>query len=594
MPSQLGLLTDNLQEIHAAAFSGKKGLNITPNIWGTRIYVSSAGWGRLWTWLYDSLFGAFFGKNLKRKKLKQAMQHTHRLFQEQSTIISKQSNLFQTYLLKKSKGEKVDEKAFHGIRGSLISWYDATHPFLKLLKTKENAALIELIRLSFSTETTPFACGSTIQEISHYKKILHLEGLLEAPIPYFTLFKASKIKELKNEDVKILENFIKKVNQVEDKLQIRTFHRLLGTLINIFQKNVATQTEEAIPNLAGLELELVDRGCKIFLQKDLKHLDWRYSLRPGDKLICNGSELTLGDPIGQQGEDRSNNLIFSIQNDNGKVVSIGINEAVHALKHKIGIDHGWGIKSVKYQGIDLKGRFAVLERLHDPLEGYQWKSGVDHIHREDENVATPLAKLLQWLLEQERTPLNFSPKYLMFNIKGRLKCLKVALEGEFDFNALEQFAWQCAAGNSKIFEVLMEASGMCEHVFAKFFLKMVINSLEGDDQDAGDIAASMQISDPRIVDRGKILFGEVTQLKERCIKKLKRTYEIPSHLDLPKELGEAILDCYTFTSAAGILPAYLENDVIETVVKTEQLQLKAPDPRLERRRVPHTVRSTIS
>lgn len=67
----LNILKYNLHEIHAA--SSMDGGELVSNWQGTRVYLSTTGWGRLWTWFY-TLAKPFLKEDLILNKLRATIQ----------------------------------------------------------------------------------------------------------------------------------------------------------------------------------------------------------------------------------------------------------------------------------------------------------------------------------------------------------------------------------------------------------------------------------------------------------------------------------------------------------------------------------------
>ena len=304
-------------------------------------------------------------------------------------------------------------------------------------------------------------------------------------------------------------------------------------------------------------------------------------MKKGDVLTCNGKQYILGERIGQKAIGDDNNYIFAIENDKDMLVMVGINEAVLALKQKLSEEYEWGIKGVEYKYIDPRGRFALVERLHDPLGGHQWTSTDEVITEEDQEVASPMAGLLDWMVQQEKTPLNFSPKYLMFDKDGQLKSLKVTMEKykekseeegplkvepDFDYNSLEQFAYECAGGNLRIYKYLMECSGLKTHKYAKYYSIMLENGLKGEKITAANQAGMEQITDPRIVDRGEALAKEVVLLREKCCLSVQKSLGGIVPKNLKEMVDEKIISFYEKNRSAGILWASMDIQVVSGIL----------------------------
>ncbi|MFQ5729956.1 MAG: hypothetical protein ACE5GN_06315 [Waddliaceae bacterium] len=569
----LNALGSNLREIYDTVNDSKNvTAELVPNPFGTRVYNTSKGWGRLWRWFFK-ITDTLFGKSFKLRKLRQAMLKTQKIFREHLPSIRKNIKTYQTYLQKKSAGYPVEEKNFHKARRSITTWNHATVPFLEFVRNGGNEKLSKLFKTYYPSNSgkSPFLCDQEMGPLKELQKIINLEGYLHEPLPLPILEKLATGKIITDSDKKALALWIDKLHKLKAKIHIGPFHDAMAALVN----HLATLQYPEPPSLASLELALVDHRLTLFRQKDPKHIKWRNTLQPGDHLTCNGKEILLGEPIGKKFFDKDNNLVFGIKDNPDKVVYIGINRAVLGLKEKISKENSGGIPNARFLEIDKEGRFALMERLQEPLERYPWKTNANWLHHEDRDIATPLANLVKWMVQNKVTPQNFSPKHLMFDTKGRLRYAKICIPGNFDYTVLEDFLFACANGNRTVFCSLMSDSYLHVHPYQKFYEKMLKHALEGNKKKAATVAALDKISDPKIVDRGEALHQEVLKLKESCCRKIYEKFRVSDTETLVKTVKEEIFGFYYHTHASGILWPTIEEEVIASVVRAMKLQSRA-------------------
>jgi len=372
-------------------------------------------------------------------------------------------------------------------------------------------------------------------------------------------------------DSKEIDEWIGKINEPGSQIPMRLLHKALSTIVEHLKSR---HPGSATADLARLELALVDRkvdpkvdpkvdhSCKLLLQKDARHIRWRSALKTGDALYCNGKTWILGDQIGKKNSDEDHNLIYALKDDPDHVVQIGMNEALLGMKQKLSCDFGFGVRMAEFKELDPLGRFAIVEKLSAPQ--FDWTSCKGKVSKADQDSALALKGLLKWLLEKQATPHNFSPKYLMFDPQGQLKCVKLSLKGEFDFNALEDFALSCAAGNLTIFQYLMGKSELNGHEFAKFYRKIIEDVLKGENTAIEVLGDG--IVDSRVIDRGKALGQQVLQLQAECCGLILEKRRRSSPKDLAQQVGKQIFRHYERTLAAGILWPSLKDDVVQALL----------------------------
>ncbi len=309
-------------------------------------------------------------------------------------------------------------------------------------------------------------------------------------------------------------------------------------------------------------MEMVKLGCSIFLKSDPKQAIQR-EFKTGDKVVCNDRELIIGERLGPIHAD-DQNIVYTTD-DPTAVIVFGSNKIIHPLKRQFANKQSWGIKSAEYIDIDKDTGFAIVERLYDPLGSYCWLSCSNQIDPLDEDYALPISRLINWFLDKDRTPLNFTPEHLMFDRRGVLKCLKVAVKGPLDFNALVQFAIKVSAGNRYIFRYIMEKSNLWNHRYAKFYDDIAKRAICGEKGFVTDLATSRDIIDHKIISRAKEFEKEVLKLKDRCLLQIKPEGELADPKLLALKVSERLIGCYRASGAVGVLPEYLEKDIISAL-----------------------------
>lgn len=559
------LIRDNLQEIYHAAHSEWDRLNLVANFSGTRIYDSTRGWGRAWCWFYRAA-SWITGKNQRFHKLKVAILRTHSLFQHQLLHIHKDLERYESYLALAGGGYNVVEDDFHGVRKAISLWHSSHAPFIKSLDDLKHPKLEKLFHICFA-EKNPRPSMAVLWSdpeliaLDGCHKIIDLEGLSQEPLPLEIFKKIIRKKNLNILDDKRLESWIKKINRCP--ASVNLVHEAMQAIAARYIKP-ARDGNASLADPSALEVYLEDKGCTIFKQHDPQHIAWRHKLTKDASLSCQGQELVLDAQIQPAKSHVDNTLVFSIQNQPQYVVLIAQNRAALGMKRcrqKLG--NGFGVELVHMLDIANEGRWSLAERLK-PVNSRKWMiQPGGGFSKEDEAAINELAMLLGWLVKQNCTPLDFAPESIMFDKDSHLKALRPLSRKAFDFNALEDFAVQCAAGNLAVFQLLMAKSGLVNHPIAHFYNELVAATLKGDKTTVGDLAAIHKIVDPEVVDRGAALRRDVLELRAKLSMKV-RECQPDKDIQLIEKEGTAYLcKFYQNTHSAGILWPSLGEDVLE-------------------------------
>jgi len=571
MKLQIKSLGSNLQELYSTKDNVAIQEALIASPLRKKIYNANSGWGRIYAVIYLVL-----GKNRRSKRLHVVVVHTHELFSEHAKFIQSTLEQYQKYVSQVSKGQNPETKQYLRCRWILTRWYDATHVFLDNMHKQPNSPLQEFLKSNLLTplkDSPPFLCESIFKRVSRVQKILDIEGLFQKPLPYAALHKLAISTQLNQREKEDIDKWIQFLNIHSKKFPVHFFHRFLKSLINEFPQ------EGPVPNLAKLEMGLVDRNCKIFLEKDLEHLSWREQLRPGSVVICNSKEIVLGERIGAKTDGFDQTIHFAIKGEPQKVLTIGVNEAILGLKKILSEEQGFAVKMASYIEVDASGKFAIVEKLSESLNQFPWTSQKHQLSFEDQDLIAPLSGLINWFVKEKISPHHLSPRHLMFDPTGELKSLKLVLKTpsvDFDFNFLENFVCECAANNRRVFQHLMEASGLHGHPYSKFYEKIVKNSLQRNPTTVAMQANLDSITDSRIEMQAQKLYQQISELEMECLQRIQQQCKIAPQ-KLISAVSKEVLSQYQMSSGAGVIWPGLKQDVIAAVIKQQNLTVTIED-----------------
>lgn len=474
---------------------------------GTYIYNTKYGWGRVWSWYYI-IVNILTGHDRRLDSLKHAIVKTHVIFLNQIEVLRSSLERYEEYLKQLSSGYAVKENDYNPSREAITCWNLATKPFLTSIGTMLqpiHPRLISLFNYCFEDQKnlSEIFSTSTIVQAAVFQEIIDLEGVCGAPLPLMVFKKILKEKPLNSIDHKEIGRWINRVNQAN--VSVDALHRGLSAIASQYQLGPAV-----------LELFLLEKGCSILLQPDPKQLHWRQQLCIGavlheEKNLVDEIEIVLGNEINPSRAKIDCHRVFTIRDDPKKVAVIPTNRALLAIEQLQGNDSWLKIETARYEYISENGKFALIPRLRS-LNSFKWSSADDIISTEDILLVEKLTGVVKECIKQNQTPLNFTPKTLMFDDAYNLKTLKPLCKELFDFDLLEEFVRACAGGNEIVFQYIMKQSGLSNHSTAKFYKEVVRNAMTGDETSIEDLAAMYRIEDPKVVDRGVLLVKEA--LKE--------------------------------------------------------------------------------
>lgn len=574
MELQTQLLKSNFQEIyHAVQSADVHALPLVANFSETHIYDSRYGWGRLWFWVYQGA-AWFTNKNYRLEKLKGAILHTHTIFHHQLPIVIGHLHTYEGYLKLAWKGYSVKESDYSASRHAITEWNCSTRPFIKMMHRLQNPRMEKLLSYCFGEvlsqkRVSALFSPADYHVLSDCQKIINLEGLTPGPLPAGQLIKILKDKSLNSVEDKELVKWIKKVNKsIKSPLHL---HKALIALENQYKKSKKENLSEKMGVIA-LEVFLEDKGCVVFQQEDFKHLRWLQQLKNGSNISFGGINIVLGNEINPRISEIDHTHVFALEENAHRVALVAQNTTALFIKQfRNQQKNGSGIDPAPILEISPDGRVAIMERLK-PLGSIKWTSADTQISQRDLAFVNTLTQLLQGFVTQNRTPSNFKTSQLLFDNQYHLRGLKPATEQSFNFNALEDFVFECAGGNLTIFRHFMEASGLATHSTAKFYHELVASTLKGEGVAVDDLAGIYKITDPEVVDRGTDLAQKVLSLRRQICKKIQENMLITDPKLFIQSVDIAILSCYQATKTAGILwPSILDDVIVRLLLEANMI-----------------------
>lgn len=452
--SELSKLANNLQNIELVV----RGEGANP----CDLMVTD-GFGNVYS--SNSLYGMFF-KEIKffqnclgykekvQYPLYELLMKIGDTFENFSKQACEHNENYRSYFSLRAKGIKIEKKEYDEIEESrhfLAAWISGTSSLLHLIKNNETVAL----KIGRIFNRIDIFKSEKVRCVDLSAPLIQLEHLLNGDIPVKVLAALSSESKLSDEEELAIQEWISKVNDLQDKIGIRSFDQALRELVKCIGEG---------SKLGLLEKNLRDRGCKLFEQVDRK-LIMKYHYPESISRIF-GKKLTE-----LEGSKKGRFKVFEIENDESKVVIVGSSRPDLLLKYG---EVSWGIDGIKVYEWDPNGNFIVAEKLKNSLSSYKWDSNGYKLTDRDAEIAMVLANVIYNLHQSH--PSGIDPDDLMFNERGELRTVKLYEKSHgFDFIAWEDFCLKAAKDNNWVFHYLMKVSKLSECSEAKYFSSVIKN-----------------------------------------------------------------------------------------------------------------------
>ncbi len=565
-------LKDNLCEIYVGL--EKQKFELIPSPIGKRIYFSEAGIGIICT-LFFRIFNFFMGPDFQINKMKQALASTESFFSSSLKEAVSSIDQFEKALVNKIEMQKkAGKKEYKKLSWNITDWNNGTKYF-----TSDTSSKKEMLHKLFNRFYPGKDCALSVpKEISKkFKKIqriIDLETCLETPAPFSSLRKLAEQKELSAEDEKIIDTWITTATEKKSKINVAKFHQGLACLItHISEKHTTAAMVQ--PDLARLETELARRNLKIFNQPDPKVHALRKDHKPGSEVKCNDKVYILDKEIPSKKTKDNNNQVFTLQNDPDHVLIFGTNTAILATKKFVADEVGSCMQSAEWKEVDKKGVCALVEKLGTPLSEIKW-SDKKKISPDDIKNLDPICKLVDWWIEQNKTPRNLNINTIRFSKEGVIKSTIPMLAGEFNFPVVVNFFQQCAKNNPAAFKYLMNRSTILKQIYVKYYNQIVEETFKEKPSDPEDVAASLmfKITDPNIISEAKCLRKNIKKLQKKIMASLLKKYEIEDPLKISVSSIKHFLRLYRFDQSICFIWNDMKKRIIKEIVSDFKLQKK--------------------
>jgi hypothetical protein len=258
-------------------------------------------------------------------------------------------------------------------------------------------------------------------------------------------------------------------------VKVRKLHRFVYELYHHFLKPEKAQVIGGNPSLGALEAKLEAFGLNLSQERDRLHLDWVESLAKGQTITIQGQDYVIGTEV-TTAIDKERDMRAFVLDDNRDIVFYK-NEAGAYLEVYQAQEEHCGIPLVKILSRKEKGAMAIREAITDTLDQIVWTSK-EVLTEEDAKVANPLVDLITYLFQLPYTPYPLETSAFGYHVNGEMRALKTMKQSAFFFEAIEQFAYRIAQGNTRIFTYLMRMGPQDHSDMAKEYREFTARALE--------------------------------------------------------------------------------------------------------------------
>lgn len=549
-------LKNNLNTIESCAREENiKGL--IPDYYGVKVFSPNSIIGNCWRTIYvvRNLLGY---NNEERFPLFDVMNKTYYAFNSFSEKATQYYEEYKKFFLCQVNDEQIDINEVKLARNYLVKWLEATNPFINLIENNKEVAK-EIQNIFYSLQCFRNEKKKNLDTCAY---LIQLEFFLTGDIPVKSFLSLINIEKKINLDLaseveQKIEMWIEKVNALGNAIDVRLFYRALSTLMKCINES---------DNLGILITALKKRGCKVLDEVDTRHVLKYHYLKKFD-------DIELEEVISSKD---SRYFICTIKNKE-QIFITGSSQADLAC---LFLKDWWGISPPKVIECDPEYRWAILEKLKDPIINHKWISEKSSLSNEDRELAMKVCNHIYKHINDNTHPEGIQLKHLRVNSKGELATTTRYSKG----NGFHFMEWEClcdewAGSNPWVFLYLMKVSQLDNHLIAKYFRDIVITTLKDQNSNCLKIIEiPKEIRKKDIYIYAKALSTTVLSLFNICQGRLVgKNQQLNENIeDLKNQISTRMIFYYNESGAASIFPKNLVDKVIETFDDKELKAITLP------------------
>jgi len=581
MGGDLSLLANNLVEL--ANVRGELE-HLTANSCGTRLYDARCGWGRLWylwgrVWQLLSWLLPLPPSEPQQLVLK-ALQKSNRIFQQELLYAQQAADIYHSHICAAAEDRlsTYSEIEVDTAEGMLTSWHQVTSYL------KEKYIPGDII-------TQHFALDDKIKKkLKRCQAIIDLQDIMEVrrPLP-FSRLRTAIIDPKQPVDLGLwcreLNDVRETEEQNEEKELICSLHKALSALVYFFSPSEKMQEQRLA--LAGLEAQLIEKGCTVFAQNEKKLCDRMVKLQKGETFtLLDGKKFILDERI--DGEQRKDFVVFALRKSDEVAAGHKIEgdphmQSIIAPRDRVKRDEPLHLELLITNnrariGLELyrngqQQGCAPRCRDVDMSNTPSWCA----LTASFQNVVPPInpqqsitliACIKSWIDKNTiPTPLNIGS--IGWDYSGNIRS-RYALDGiPFDCSTVEQFLWDCTGGNQPKFSDMMQKSGLKSHYQAQFYCAAIKGAIEQGCPDCSEMAKYRAIPDSKHAALAKDLCNKAIELRDAVLRTLLSPTFPQKEKDkkMVAEVNKIFLNLHSSWCICSILPPEFKKKIEATVLE---------------------------
>lgn len=486
----LPVLSSNLQELYSALHQSKPKdaaeaeQRVVADPWGIYIYDSCRGWGMAWDYYYW-MIKPLFGDKMRQENCNAALEKTKQCFLKEMENVKPHLERYQKYLQASLKEMPTEDPSLHASRKAITAWNNSSLRFQQVLRKEMEATAPE----------------EFLKECERCQQIIDLEGIGHQQVPIAILYHLwENATKISTEEQRALKDWLQSIEHPDVPFNANLFHSSLKAIVSLFRNVDPENLQNAVTRM---ELALLSQHCTLLTQSVLAQVQWRASLKPGDKILYRGEELTLGRRLA---ENRDEWLFALAKDDEAEVdylaIAISHNEAFLGMKEcatQLLVATEFHAKVEQEQKERPNPEFALIQNA--AKVEVEKMTQIFHSCSQDGRFALitrpyllkdlpkktiiplkPMIDLFKWLTLGIGEKRSFSLKNLRFSSSGELMLhyndILCQSSQKIHFHELDKLAYDLSRGKSLYYQTLLEQSKLSKHPTAKFFQNVIVKALE--------------------------------------------------------------------------------------------------------------------
>jgi hypothetical protein len=443
-----GVVSGNLWNLMLVPEDSRAEKELVPGLWSDRLY---AGGTTYYLLLFTYALVEKYHPGLRAKRYRHVHQKTLDAIKGLDERTRNAVRVYEQVQKMVWDEQRISSETWKQMRqatADLIEWKRWIYPLYKFRQRIKHIKRPPSPLLHPDQEI--LSSSSLYEDAKGLVRVIRYEEMMGKPLPLKQVRKIIEGNSGEDDKPKLMR-WIQKLNQLhaEGKRIQPVFHAALIAVLRVAYADYGTAIahRKTFNHLGLLEFQLAQWGCSLFDSVDAKQRK-RSLLQTfqghcvysayDESAVC---EIALGEKLSSA---KTEERIYRHEGVQDELVWLAMNTSELGVKwFKQTLCGAKAINPVHVNGIDVHGRFALINSRGLRLCRYHWISVGLPLTGDDLAVANMLVHMLKTMIAEKYTPKNLSSELLVIEDFKTLRALDFMFKDPFDREKIVSFLREC-------------------------------------------------------------------------------------------------------------------------------------------------------